>query len=88
MRLTRRDSVLLGLLLLISFSPSYPHGSGLQDRGGKDCGRSNIQQQHPDFEELCNGLRRYIDITLRSASVLCLGYVEEEAGTGLKIEGD
>jgi len=69
MRLTRRDSVLLGLLLLISYSASYPHG----------CGRSNIQQQHPEFEELCNVLGRYIDIMLRSASVLCVDFVEEEA---------
>ena len=69
MRLTRRDSVLLGLLVLISYSASYPHG----------CGRSNIQQQHPEFEELCNVLGRYIDIMLRSASVLCVDFVEEEA---------
>jgi len=78
MRLTRRDSVLLGLLVLISFSASFPHGSVSEDRDGY-CGRSNIQQQHPDFEELCDVLGRHIEIMLRSASVLCVDFVEEEA---------
>ena len=86
MRLTRRDSVLLGLLVLISFSASYPHGgsgSKDEDRDGKgDCARSIVQQQHPDFEELCNVLGRYIDFMLRSASVLCVDFMEEEAGKG------
>ena len=41
-----------------------------------------VKEIHPDFEELCNVLGRYIDFMLRSASVLCVDFMEEEAGKG------
>jgi len=77
MRLTRLDSVVVvGFLVLISFSASFPHGSGHQDtvHAHDD---NMTQHQHPDSEELCLTLRRYMDVLLTSTTSQCEDFPRE-----------
>jgi len=77
MRLTRLDSVVVvGLLVLISFSASFPHGSGHQDTGHAH-DDDMTQHQHPDSEELCLTLRRYMDVLLTSTTSQCEDFPRE-----------
>jgi len=66
------------LLVLISVSASYPHGSGLQGTGNPH-NDDMFQHQHPDSEELCNSLRRYMDVLLRSTTFDCQRFPEKSA---------
>ena len=61
--------VTLGLLVLISVSASYPHGSDLQD--------TDLDQHQHQESELCNSLRRYMDVLLRSTKVQCESFPKE-----------
>ena len=77
--------VTLGLLVLISVSAPYPHGSGLQGTGHPHHD-DMFQHQHPDLEELCNGLRRYMDVLLRSTTFDCQRFPENSAGNSIDIK--
>ena len=79
MRVMQRDSVVLGLVVLISVSASFPHGSGHQDTGHAHYG-DMFKKPDANPDVLCNKLRRYIDIMLRSALPSCQGFVPQAIG--------
>ena len=79
MMLMQRDSVVLGLVVLISVSASFPHGSSHQDTGHAHY-EDMFKSPDANSDVLCNKLRRYIDIILRSALPNCEGFVPQVAG--------
>ena len=73
-----RASVVLGLVVLISVSASFPHGSGHQDTGHAHYG-DKFKKPNANSDVLCSRLRRYID-TMLNCAAHCNGTADQEAG--------